>query len=318
MHLIEIYLHKFLEQIKSGAYKVSEEELTSFSEEAKKALKRQFERDQGVFSIRMSNIGRPLCSLQYEQAGYNSGNSIEPMRALLGDLTEDIVLFMLRAAKVPIVAEQELVTLNIGDIKLSGTLDLIIDFNEPKIWDIKSASGWSFQNKFKESFDFIFRSDNFGYCEQLFLYAEAKGIKAGGFIVFDKSSGEIVIVAVPEEQEFYRKAILERVDKKIKTLSTFSKFRSGEPEKYIGGGNNLRKDDVRTPATNSSLYTHVDKQFALENEIFKKKPTGKKLLAKPCTFCAFKFNCWKNARFEINVLSTAKTSQFKWYADGPN
>lgn len=295
IHLIELYIKQFLTEVNAGSYKISEDVLKRFSEETKIALKRQFERVNQPFTIRMSNIGRPSCQLTYEQAGFK-GDS-DPVRNWLGDLVEDLVMFILHAAKVPVVSEQEAVSLEIGGIKLNGTLDVIIDFgDDPRVWDIKSASSWAFLNKFKAGFEEIFRDDAFGYCDQLFLYAAAKGVRVGGFIVVDKSSGEILIVPVPERQDEYKDTILKRVSDKIEKLNRFKRV------------TNIPKGNISSTITKIPLIP----------EIFRKKPTGALLLAKPCTFCAFKYKCWKEVQLKTSEVSKAKNPVLKWYAEGEN
>lgn len=287
MHKIEFMIRQYLEEVNDGRHTVPADLSDGFGDECKSALKRHFEDTEGRlssnFRIRASNIGKPLCQLQYEKRGDNGGNR-NPVRNLYGDIIEDIVYVLLRGAGVPITSWQEPVELDLGYKPIQGTLDVVIDFgNDPRVWDIKSASGWSFEHKF-DSFDDVFKYDNFGYCDQLFVYAAAKGVKAGGWIIVDKSSGDVKVLEVPDNQDAYKDIILRMAKEKVKTL-------------------------------NDPTVKEVQKQFHPIPERFKKKFTGKYVLDKACTFCSHKFECWPSARLDENTLSEAKEKPLKWYVD---
>ena len=64
--------------------------------------------------------------------------------------------------------------------------DIVID---GAVDDIKSASNWSYTNKF-ESFDTLRQGDAFGYVAQLAGYAKAADKRAGGWWVVNKANGE--------------------------------------------------------------------------------------------------------------------------------
>ena len=72
-----------------------------------------------------------------------------------------------------------------ADVTINGTYDIAID---GAVDDIKSASDWSYRNKFK-SFASLKESDSFGYVGQLAGYAQASGLKAGGWWVINKANG---------------------------------------------------------------------------------------------------------------------------------
>lgn len=56
---------------------------------------------------------------------------------------------------------------------INGTYDIVID---GAVDDIKSASNWSYSNKF-DSFETLAKGDGFGYIGQLAGYAKASGKK---------------------------------------------------------------------------------------------------------------------------------------------
>ena len=123
-------------------------------------------------------------------------------RFLFGDLTEAVRDDGTARGSVEIVDFQRSVELEIAGHKIKGTLDVILrdELGEEKVWDIKSASEWAFKYKYTGAggYDAIKRDDPFGYAMQGFLYAEAKGLPFGGWIVVNKSSGEIAVVDVPD------------------------------------------------------------------------------------------------------------------------
>lgn len=339
MHLIEMYIQKWLEKVNAGEFKVSEQGRGLFEAEAGHALAKQFGPTKGHnrFTMRMSNIGRPLCQLQSELLNPSRPDT-NPIRNLYGDLVEDILSFILHSAGVPIIAEQKEVHLEIGGIRLAGHLDFLIDFgNGPEVWDAKSASGWAFRNKFELGWEHIFKEDNFGYADQLFLYAEAERAKVGGFIAFDKSSGEIGVVQVPQEQEVYREAILRRIDAKIHLLTEFERLRypvhatDALPTNADGDDSTATKLSVLSERDSKSMAVlqsgtsstavlplRVEKQFRLEPEVFGKKKikTGKLMLAKACSFCPYKFDCWKDVTYEACEMSKSSHPKYNWYAKG--
>lgn len=280
MHYIELSIHKFLRDIQSKNYKIPEELLNKFSVETKDALRKQFEKEEHKqFTLRMSNVGLPLCILQMEKK-YGRSSNTDTVRNLLGDLTEDIVLFLLHASGVNVVSELKHVSFNIGGIKLNGTLDVILDCGDgPEVWDIKSAAKWTFQNKYqKEGFKGLVESDPFGYKNQLFGYAVAEGIPAGGWIVINRDNGELLVVPIPKEQEKYRKEALKSIETNIKGID--------KPFK---------------------------RQFTDINETFHKKLTGNKILGLNCSFCDYKFECWPDLQCLPRLGSKAANPQITYY-----
>lgn len=199
MHRIEALIYKFLRDVKNGPYKIPDELYQKFGRETQLALKAQFEREPRDFRLYMSSIGKPLCVLKFEKLGVQGESQDNVIRNVYGEIAEDIVLFLLHASGVPVIAEQERLEYTINGHTLSGRLDVVIQFpdEEAEVWDIKSASAWAFKNKFTD-FEQLATGDVFGYVSQLFLYAEARRCKAGGFIAFDKSTGEVRVVEVPQ------------------------------------------------------------------------------------------------------------------------
>ena len=134
--------------------------------------------------LRMSVLGKPARQLWYdkhspkdrkdEDAGLN-------LKFLYGHIIEHLVLYLAELAGHKIEDQQKKVEID----GITGHIDSKID---GEICDVKSASPFSFK-KFQSGE--IVGDDPFGYHAQLSGYETAMGTKAGGFLVVDKSSGDI-------------------------------------------------------------------------------------------------------------------------------
>ena len=90
---------------------------------------------------------------------------------LLGDIVEAVFKGLLRASGVQF-EDNGNITLDLGDNKtIKGEYDLILD---GKVDDIKSASPWSYNNKFV-NLETLKQGDSFGYIPQLVGYAKGGG-----------------------------------------------------------------------------------------------------------------------------------------------
>lgn len=243
-------------------------------------LKEQFGQKDRSFKLRMSNIGRPACQLQLEKAGsprerfpYN-----HVVRMLIGDAVEIITRLAMEAAGVNVTSNGDQTELDVDGVRIKGTSDIDID---GAVWDIKSCSPWAFQNKWNKGFEGLLQSDDFGYIGQLYGYADAQGKKPGGWIVVDKSSGEIAIVPVEADQNV-EKSIRQQRKETIKAVVNDEPFR---------------------------------RWFEPQEEYYRKKKTGKYIVAKECSFCPFIRTCWPKAQYKASEDSTAKTPPKKWYLE---
>ena len=134
--------------------------------------------------LRMSVIGKPARQLWYdkhspkdrkdEDAGLN-------LKFLYGHIIEHLILYLAELSGHKIEDQQKKVEID----GISGHIDSKID---GEICDVKSASSFSFK-KFQSGE--IVGDDPFGYHAQLSGYETANGTKEGGFLVVDKSSGDI-------------------------------------------------------------------------------------------------------------------------------
>ena len=142
----------------------------------------------------MSNIGRPTCQLWWEK--HHPEKAIPKpttfvMNMLIGDIVEAAFKGILKEAGVAYEDKDNTVSLELDDTTVNGSYDLVID---GALDDVKSASKWSYDNKFK-SYETLAEGDSFGYIGQLAGYIKASGKKTGGWWVVNKANGEIKYVS---------------------------------------------------------------------------------------------------------------------------
>ena len=275
----------FLAEANKASVEISDELIEEFGEACKSAFKKQFtDKRQENFSYRMSNIGKPLCQLQMEKKGIK-GEGLPyniKMRNLFGDLIEASAITIMKASGIEITDVQKQVKL--GD-EISGTLDIKIG---GKVWDIKSASPYSLENKFGDSggFDAVVKDDAFGYVSQGFLYGEADKSDFAGWIVINKSTGEWCVTETPQENSEYKKQALKKAKDNIEALKNDKPFK---------------------------------RCFTDEEEFFYKKPTGNKVLGISCSFCPYKKACWgDNLQYLPQQQSKGKNPKWLWYTEVNN
>ncbi|SVC85935.1 uncharacterized protein METZ01_LOCUS338789, partial [marine metagenome] len=189
----------YLDKAAKEPVDISDKLVEEFGEACKSALRKQFsEERRKEFKPRMSNIGRPLCQLQMEaQNVKGEGQSYNvKMRNTFGDLIEALAVFVLKSAGVDIEDEQKNVKYKFNGSSIEGRLDVKID---KKVWDIKSASPYSFEKKFGTAggFEEVVKDDAFGYVSQGYLYSESEKLPFGGWIVINKSTGEWTVCKTP-------------------------------------------------------------------------------------------------------------------------
>lgn len=281
-HKLVSKIHDYLSSITSGNAEVNTEALAEFGERVKQNVLRQFE-PQREFKLRMSNIGKPLRQLMLEQKyGRVPPSPDFVLKMLFGDLYEALMLFLLKSAGVNIVEQDKEVSLHISEanLDLKGTLDVIIELDGTrKIYDFKSASPYSYNNKMEYSS--LVSNDDFGYVDQLAGYSLASGIPMGGWIVIDKSSGKIKVAEIPQsEQEKILEASLSAITNKVV---------------YITNGYDLPECK------------------GVEDETWYGKSTGNQVLNSSCTFCAYKTKCHASCEYRPSLVSTAKNPKWEYY-----
>lgn len=283
MNKLVLKIHEYLEQASSGNVKIDRKLLKEFGERCQSNLLKQLEpEERGEFRLRMSNIGRPLRQLMLEQQnGRTKPNAEFILKMLFGDLYESLMLYLIKASGINVTAQDVKVTLPIetdkGIINIDGMLDLEID-NE--VWDIKSASPWSFDNKFDAS-TILNSKDDFGYVDQLFGYAKARGNKAGGWLPINKSNGQIK--ACPVDKNLHDTVM----DKSYETIKAKVKhITEGKPMPECTG---------------------------VIKETFYGKSTGNEILGPSCKFCSCKEICHPGIQYKPSVISKSKNPKWEYY-----
>lgn len=145
------------------------------------------------FTLRFSNLGMKDRKLWFEaNVGTNLGAS-DPrafLNFLLGDIWEGIILYLCKATGHKVEHEQREVEID----GIKGHMDAVID---GVMVDVKSASGYSYQNKFEQK-GILEGDDPFAYIEQLKGYAQAAGYGESAWLVANKENGRLCIVDLPE------------------------------------------------------------------------------------------------------------------------
>ncbi len=275
-HPSEIALHQYLDDATNGKSSMSAKTIAGIKKDIGEALKRQFgsRTKRRKFQLRMSNVGRPTCQLWFEKNQPEKSHPLPTtfvMNMMLGDIVEAVFKGLLREAKVKF-DDSDKVFLNIGNQKVSGTYDLVLN---DAVDDIKSASDWSYRNKF-ESFDTVSADDAFGYVGQLAGYAKAVGKKAGGWWVVNKANGSFKYVPADNID----------VDKEVAKL----------------------EENVKKVESNK-----FERCYDSEEETFRGKPTGNRVLSKTCSFCRYKHACWETLQELPSLVSQAKDPKIVSY-----
>ena len=275
-HPSEMALHQYLEDAINGKTSMSAKTIAGIKKDIGEALNRQFGKKtkRRKFQLRMSNVGRPSCQLWFEK---NSPEKADPlpttfvMNMMLGDIVEAVFKGLMKEAKIDF-QNSEKVSLDVADTKVSGTYDLVLN---DAVDDIKSASDWSYRNKF-ESYDTLAKEDPFGYVGQLAGYAKASGKKAGGWWVVNKANGQFKYV----------------------------------PASSIDVDEEVKKLEANVNVVKSNVFKRC---FESVEETFRGKATGNRILNITCSFCRYKNSCWENLQELPSLLSKAKEPKIVSY-----
>lgn len=279
-NLAEVKVRDFLSQLSNGkADPVKDELIKKASLRFEEALIKQLKNssDRKEFSIRMSNVGRANCQLWFsknhpKEASDNSYTF--PIKMLYGDIIEVLVLLFLEAAGITIKSNNQKVSLSTPHGNIQGEYDVLLGDN--KIWDIKSASPYAYEHKFKD-FESLEKDDSFGYVAQGFGYAQSIGKEFGGWIVVNKSTGDIKFV---EADTSYKQKYLNIIHNTKKYLDSDAPFKKS--------------------------YEDVEEKF-------RNKITGNRHLGINCVYCDYKHLCWKDLQYREVVQSQAKSKPWRYY-----
>lgn len=268
-HAAELPISLFLQKAVEGKASVSDAIIEQVAEDVKASLHKQFNsgpRDE--FRLRMSNIGRPKCQLWMEK-NHPEARELPPptfiMNMLIGDIVEAVFKGLLRASGVEF-EDAGKVKLELPDgTVINGEYDLVLD---GKVDDVKSASPYSYDNKFKDV-ETLAGNDSFGYCSQLVGYAKAANKRVGGWWVVNKQNGHFK----------YVDAAMLSVDEQMgKIVDTVEYINQDKP---------------------------FERCYEPEPETFYKKQTGNLKLCAECGFCAFKRKCWPELQTLPSIPSRA-------------
>lgn len=184
-------INNVLEKISLGEVEISEDLINQFGEDVKESLRGwSIPKDNKGFTLRVSNIGKPLRKLWYEKR-YPSNEPIAPalnVKFLYGHILEHLVVLLVKLSGNTVTDQQKEVDIN----GLKGHLDCKIN---NKVVDIKSASRFAFV-KFEKGL--LPEDDPFGYIPQLTAYEHAENSDGGYFLVINKETGELCTYE-PEE-----------------------------------------------------------------------------------------------------------------------
>ena len=254
-HPAELMVFSFLQKAMAGEATMTEAVTKQVAADVEAALNKQFNSGpRGEFRLRMSNIGKPKCQLWFEKNDPEDKLPLPPhflMNMILGDIVEAVFKGLLRAAGAEF-KDNDNVTLKLPNgQEIKGEYDMEMD---GKIDDVKSASPWSYKNKFA-SFDALAQGDSFGYIPQLVGYATAAGKDVGGWWVVNKGTGEFKYV---DASEVDKEAVLEQIQDLVDYIDNDEPF---------------------------------ERCFEPVPETFYRKPTGNLVLPGACKFCDFKHKC---------------------------
>ena len=267
-HPAELKIHQYLSNIQSNDTVLSDEIIEQITNDVREALKKQFSKRDNTFRLRMSNIGRDYCKLWFDK---NEPESAIPrstnfvINMMIGDIVEAVFKGLLVQSGVSF-SNGEDVSMDLGEgVVINGTPDLILD---GKVDDIKSASPWSYTNKFKD-FATLAESDSFGYVAQLGGYAKAAGVKPGGWWVINKATGEF---------------------------------------KYVSAGDiDAEEVAENTRALAARLAENkFERCYEPIEETYRKKPTGNLILGKECGWCDYRYKCWPGLQEIPSLVSQAE------------
>jgi len=279
-HPAELKLHQFMSDAVKGKTTFSEETAKKIGAEVADAVIRQFGsgKSREEFRLRMSNIGRPTCQLWFEK---NKPETALPkpttfvMNMMLGDIVEAVFKGLLTESGVDF-DDTDKVTLKVGDsndTRVSGSYDLIMG---GAVDDIKSASDWSYRNKF-DSYDTLKKSDPFGYVGQLAGYAQASDKRAGGWWVVNKANGSF---------------------------------------KYVPAAIDMRKELTKLKETVEKVNENkFERCFEAVPETYRGKPSGNMVLNDNCKFCDYRFACWPNMKELPSKVSQAREPKMVAYVE---
>lgn len=286
MHKIEQAIQVFLENIEDRTPEELDSLIEEFGDNCKKAIRECLlaKRSEEPFSIRMSNIGKPLRQLLLEKLyGRSIMDAQMRLKMTYGYMWESFLVFLLKASGLNLTTNKKVsadIEYDEGKrLKVNGSYDIKID---EEIWDVKSASSWSFDNKFV-SLATMEADDPFGYVGQGAGYGIADKSRFAGWIVIDKSDGRIKLVETPKGKEYF--------DWLVRQAQAL-------------------KDKIKWIMTKPNELPPCE---GVVEETFRGKPSGNTILTKSCEFCAYRYKCHPELKYQESKVGEAKNKAWKYY-----
>ena len=134
--------------------------------------------------LRMSVLGKPTRQLWYDRYSPKKTKDYDAslnLKFLYGHILEHLILYLAELTGHKVENQQKKVEID----NIKGHIDASVD---GQVCDVKSASSFGFK-KFKNGE--LVGDDPFGYLAQLSGYETGMGSNGGGFLVIDKSTGDI-------------------------------------------------------------------------------------------------------------------------------
>jgi len=182
---------------------IKEEDAAEFGETLGKMLVRRLSSRREKPTVRLSNAGTPCKrKLWYSVRVPHLAEKLPAharIKFLLGDITEELVLFLARLAGHTVEREQEEV--HVAGVR--GHIDAVVD---GELVDVKSASPFSF-DKFKQGL--TPENDGFGYLTQLGSYRHALGHRRAHFLPVNKVLGTIHLDTHDDDGRDYEQIVSE-------------------------------------------------------------------------------------------------------------
>ena len=161
--------------------------------EVEEAIKNAFEPYENKNNLRMSSIGRCERAQWYAVKGYTP-EEIEGsvyLTFLQGHILEAVLVALIKLAGHDVQDQQKKHTVE----GINGSQDCTID---GELVDIKTASAWSWDNKFAEN---GIKDDAFGYIKQLSGYGKTDDRKEGYFLAFNKNKSTLKLCKQQLEED---------------------------------------------------------------------------------------------------------------------
>ena len=161
--------------------------------EVEQAIKNAFEPYEAKTNLRMSSIGRCERAQWYTVKGYTPEeiDGSVYLTFLQGHVLEAMLVALIKLSGHAVTDQQKQHTVE----GVNGSQDCTID---GELVDIKTASAWSWDNKFDE--DGI-KDDSFGYIKQLSAYGKADNRKHGYFLALNKNKSTLKLCKQELEQD---------------------------------------------------------------------------------------------------------------------